>query len=721
MISSDDGRSGPARLGPEEAAQEIKRLAAEIDRHDHLYYNEAAPEISDFEYDRLFRRLLELEKAHPRLRTPDSPTQRVGAEPLSSLPKREHAAPMLSLDSSYEMGDVRRFDERVRRELAGDAVSYLLEPKLDGASLELVYENGVLACAVTRGNGEVGEDIVENARTIRSVPLRLLARKRKAARKRKEETLPPPAFLSVRCEAVMYLSDFEALNARRRRAKRKEYMNPRNATSGALRQLDSRITAQRALTVVAFDVLAMREEADPEQAGDAGELPFKTDREAVTALKEWGFLVPERVEVVKSVDAVAAYHKDFADRRDELDYEIDGVVAKVNALGDRKRLKDTSHHPRWAMALKFEPPQAAAVVRKIEVQVGRTGVVTPVARLWPVKLGGVTIRNASLHNREEVERQGVAAGDAVWVRRAGDVIPQVVGKIERSAFSMPRACPSCGGELEEQGPRSACRDRFGCPAQLKGQVVHFASRKALEIEGLGDSVAELLVERAAGSEVPLVTEPADLFDLTEEQLRGLEGFGEAKARNLAEAIERARKPELARFLVALGIPEVGPAVAEALVAHFRDFQSFRDADEEALQQVQGVGPEMASEVRGHLQDGQVAARIDNLLRKVEPVAEELPREGALAGLTFVFTGGFSAMSQGDWEKWLKRHGAKIGTSVTGNTDRLFVGEYPNGKPSSKLKKARELGVKRRTESQLYQLLVKLGCAPPLPDDEATTP
>lgn len=715
MISSDDGRSGPARLGPEEAAQEIKRLAAEIDRLDHLYYNEAAPEISDFEYDRLFRRLLDLEKAHPRLRTPDSPTQRVGAEPLSSLPKRKHAAPMLSLDSSYEMGDVRRFDERVRRELAGDAVSYLLEPKLDGASLELVYENGVLACAVTRGNGEVGEDIVENARTIRSVPLRLLARKRK---------LPPPAFLSVRCEAVMYLSDFEALNARRRRAKRKEYMNPRNATSGALRQLDSRITAQRALTVVAFDILAMREEA-----GDAGEqLPFKTDREAVTALKEWGFLVPERVEVEESVDAVAAYHKEFADRRDELDYEIDGVVAKVNALGDRVRLGDTSHHPRWAMALKFEPPQAAAVVRKIEVQVGRTGVVTPVARLWPVKIGGVTIRNASLHNREEVERQGVAEGDAVWVRRAGDVIPQVVGKIERSAFSMPRACPSCGGELEEQGPRSACRDRFGCPAQLKGQVVHFASRKALEIEGLGDSVAELLVERAAGSEVPLVTEPADLFDLTEEQLRGLEGFGEAKARNLAEAIERARKPELARFLVALGIPEVGPAVAEALVAHFRDFQSFRDADEEALQQVQGVGPEMASDVRGHLQDGQVAARIDNLLRKVEPVAEvelmaeELPRKGKLAGQTFVFTGSnFRIMSRGDWERWLKRHGLKVGRSVTPKTDGLVVGDLPNGKSTSKLKKAQELDVKVLTEVQFYELLVENGYAPPAPDDEATTP
>lgn len=705
MISSDDGRSDPARLGPEEAAQEINQLAKEIDRHDDLYYNQTAPEISDFEYDRLFRRLLELEKAHPSLRADDSPTQRVGAEPLSSLPKQEHARPMLSLDSSYEMGDVRRFDERVRSELGSETVSYLLEPKLDGASLELVYKHGVLTSAVTRGNGRVGEEIVENARTIRSVPLRL-AQKHKAA----------PAFLSVRCEAVMYLSDFEALNARRRRAKRKEYMNPRNATSGALRQLDSRITAQRALTVVAFDILHLRmTEADASaESPFKTESPFETDQEAVKALKEWGFLVPDRVKVVHSVDDAAAYHREFADRRDELDYEIDGVVVKVNTLADRPKLDSTSHHPRWAMALKFEPPRAAAVVRKIEVQVGRTGVVTPVARLWPVKVGGVTIRNASLHNREEVERQGVVEGDSIWVRRAGDVIPQVMGKIERSAFSMPRACPSCGDELEEQGPRSVCRNRFGCPAQVKGQIVHFASRKALEIEGLGDSVAELLVEHAPGSEAPLVKEPADLFDLAEEQLRRLEGFGEVKARNLVEAIRRVRKPDLARFLVALGIPEVGPAVAEALVKHFRDFESFRRADEETLQDVSGVGPEMASDIRGHLEEDQVAEQIDNLLEKVEPEAEALPSDDALAGLTFVLTGTLKAMSRGALEKRLKQHGAKVGSSVTANTYRLIVGEFKNGKPSSKLAKARELGVETLDRDGLERFLVERGCGPLTP-------
>lgn len=711
MISSDDGRTDPARLGPDEAAQEIKRLVAEIDRHDDLYYNKAEPEISDFEYDQLFRRLSELEKAHPKLRTSDSPTQRVGVEPVGELPKLKHEASMLSLDSSYEMGDVRRFDERVRRELDKEEVRYLLEPKLDGASLELVYEHGVLTRAVTRGNGLVGEGVVENVRTIRSVPLRL-ARKHKG-----KELPPPPALLSVRCEVVMYLSDFEALNARRRRAKRREYMNPRNVVSGALRQLDSRVTAQRDLTVVAFDILAMREddagETDTDRDNASGSRertsesrPFKTGWEVVTALKKWGFLVPERVQLAESVEEVAAYHKWFGDRRDELEYEIDGVVVKVNELADRGRLEDTAHHPRWAIALKFKPPRAAAVVREIDVQVGRTGVVTPVARLWPVKIGGVTIQNASLHNREELERQAIQAGDSVWVQRAGDVIPQVVGKVERSAFSMPLVCTSCGEPLVEQGPRSVCRNHFRCPAQLKGQIVHFASRKALEIEGLGDSVAELLLKRGPESE-PLVREPADLLDLTVEELLPLEGFAEAKARNLVEAIQRVRKTDLSRFLVGLGIPEVGPTVAEALVKHLRDFDKFRDADEEALQEVPGVGPEMASAIRGYLDKEEIKRRIDNLLKKnfkfIVPAVDE-----ALAGLTFVLTGKLEAMSRGDLTKKLKQHGAKVGTAVTANTQYLVVGDIKNGKPSSKLTKAQELGVKQLNQAGLDKLLKERG-------------
>lgn len=725
MISSDDGRTDPARLGPDEAAQEIKRLVAEIDRHDDLYYNKAEPEISDFEYDQLFRRLSDLETAHPKLRTSDSPTQRVGVEPVGELPKLKHEASMLSLDSSYEMGDVRRFDERVRRELDKEAVRYLLEPKLDGASLELVYEHGVLTRAVTRGNGLAGEGVVENVRTIRSVPLRL-------ARKHKDKELsPPPALLSVRCEVVMYLSDFEALNARRRRAKRREYMNPRNVVSGALRQLDSRVTAQRDLTVVAFDILAMREDdagetdADRDNASGSRErtsesLPFKTGWEVVTALKKWGFLVPERVQVAESVEEVAAYHKWFGDRRDELEYEIDGVVVKVNELADRGRLEDTAHHPRWAIALKFKPPRAAAVVREIDVQVGRTGVVTPVARLWPVKIGGVTIQNASLHNREELERQAIQAGDSVWVQRAGDVIPQVVGKVERGAFSMPLVCTSCGEPLVEQGPRLVCRNHFGCPAQLKGQIVHFASRKALEIEGLGDSVAELLLESGPDSKPPLVKELADLFDLTVEELLPLEGFAEAKARNLVEATQRVRKTDLSRFLVGLGIPEVGPTVAEALVKHFRDFDKFRDADEEALQEVPGVGPEMASAIRGYLDKEEIKRRIDNLLKKnfkfIVPAVDE-----ALAGLTFVLTGKLEAMSRGDLTTKLKQHGAKVGTAVTANTQYLVVGDIKNGKPSSKLTKAQELGVERLNQADLNELLRKSGVGPLTAEPQSQEP
>lgn len=737
MISSDDGRTDPARLDPDEAAQEIKRLVAEIDRHDDLYYNKAEPEISDFEYDRLFRRLQELEKAHPKLRTPDSPTQRVGVEPVGELEKQAHEAPMLSLDSSYEMGDVRRFDERVRRELDKDAVRYLLEPKLDGASLELVYEDGVLTRAVTRGDGRTGEGVVENVRTIRSVPLRL-------ARKHKDTELPPPALLSVRCEAVMYLSDFEALNARRRRAKRKEYMNPRNVVSGALRQLDSRVTAQRNLTVVAFDVLAMREggagetdadrkgasegrenaSAAPERASDGP--PFKTDREAVTALRKWGFLVPERVEVVESVEEVAAYHKGFGERRDELDYEIDGVVVKVNELADRRRLEDTAHHPRWAIALKFKPPKAPAVIKQIDVQMGRTGEITPVARLWPVKLGGVTIRNASLHNRAYVEQLDLREGDAVWIARAGDVIPQVKQKIEPAApYVMPVSCEDCGTTLEPRGPSTFCTNHLGCPGQALQQIIHFALRRAMDIDGMGPKVAEQLVD------AELVSEPADLFDLTKEQVVGLDKFGDARASKLVAAIERARKTDLIRFLVALGIPGVGPTMARKLVLHFRDvvldskkmqgqqgdlfdaalgediLERFRNASEAEMDAIDGVGGKIASGIRDYLGRPRVEAKIDNLLDKI--LSFHVPRANrsrsdVLAKYRFVLTG-----KLGDRDALadhLRSLGATVG-SMTPKTDYLVVGDNPGAKKMQQANRQEATAVVNGLDG-LRELLASLG-------------
>lgn len=740
MISSDDGRTDPARLGPDEAAQEIKRLVAEIDRHDDLYYNQAKPEISDFEYDQLFRRLQDLEKAHPELRTPDSPTQRVGVEAVGELEKQAHEAPMLSLDSSYEMGDVRRFDERVRRELDKDAVRYLLEPKLDGASLELVYEHGVLTRAVTRGDGRTGEGVVENVRTIRSVPLRL-------ARKHKDKELPPPpALLSVRCEAVMYLSDFEALNARRRRAKRKEYMNPRNVVSGALRQLDSRVTAQRDLTVVAFDVLAMREDdavetdadrkgasegrenasAAPERASDG--LPFKTDREAVTALRKWGFWVPERVEVVESVEEVAAYHKGFEERRDELDYEIDGVVVKVDDLQDRERLDDTAHHPRWAIALKFAPPKAPAVVKQIDVQMGRTGEITPVARLWPVRLGGVTIRNASLHNRAYVEQLDLREGDAVWIERAGDVIPQVKQKIEPAArYVMPVSCEDCGTTLEPRGPSTFCTNHLGCPGQALQQIIHFASRRAMDIDGMGPKVAEQLVD------AELVSEPADLFDLTEKQVVALDKFGDAKASKLVAAIDRARNTDLIRFLVALGIPGVGPTMARKLVLHFRDvvldsnkaqgrqrdlfgaalgediFERFRNASEAEMDAIDGVGAKIASGIRDYLGRPRVQAKIDNLLDK--SLSLDVPERvevdpDVLAKYRFVLTGKLD--DRDALADHLRGLGATVG-SMTSKTDYLVVGDNPGSKKMQQATRQEATTVVKGIDG-LNELLVSLGAS-----------
>lgn len=681
-------------LAPEAVVQEIERLVKEIDRHDHLYYVKDAPEISDFKYDALFRRLQELEQAHPELRTPDSPTQRVGAEPLNELPSAEHAAPMLSLDSSYELGDARRFDERVRKDLDLDTIQYVLEPKLDGASIELVYEKGLLVRAATRGNGRVGEVVTENVRTIRSIPLRL----QKGAKR-----WPLPGFLSVRGEAIMPLSEFEHLNNSRRVKGRPEYKNARNVTSGALRQLDSRTVARRPLQVFAFDVLHM--EDGPSLA---------TDRQALSAMKSWGFQIPERVRTAGSVDEINQYYRDFDKCRDDLNYEIDGIVIKVNKLVLREKIGYTSHHPRWAMALKFRPRRVAAGVRAIDTQIGRTGVVTPVARLWPVKVGGVTVTNVTLHNREELERKDIWVGDLVWVQRAGDVIPQILGRVKREPFAMPITCASCGTELEERGPLTVCPNRFACPAQLEGRIVHFASRSALDIEGLGKKTAALLVRTG------LVKELADLFELEPEQLVQLKErfpdessrFGKVSAQKLVLAIRESRQRlELARFLVGLGIPEVGTTVARDLAAHFRELAALRDATPEQLAEVHGVGETMATTIREFLDNQNVVEALDRLLAKdfdLVPPPEPAPADVAdhapahpLAGKTFVITGSFESIRRSALQAHLEKRGARVTGSVTAKTFRLAVGEKPG---SSKLAKAKELDVTVLDQDEFLELI-----------------
>ena len=664
-----------------EAADQIERLRAELRHHDHLYHVEARPEIVDEEYDRLFRSLKSLEESHPDLITPDSPTQRVGVQAQSELETLVHTVPMLSLDSTQDQAEVARFDERVRKAVDG-AVEYLLEPKLDGASIELVYERGVLTRAVTRGNGTQGEGVTANIKTIPSVPLRLREKERRA-----------PELLAVRGEVMMYISEFAAFNARLVEAGEEPYASPRNSAAGAVRQLDPRVTAARRLECFAYDVLAVRGAA------------FRKDHEGVEALRQWGFRVPEDMGVTGVFDDVLAYHRFWAERRDELDYEIDGVVIKLNALDDRADMGTTSHHPRWALAYKFEPRKEVTRVERIAVSVGRTGVLTPVALLLPVQVGGVTIARASLHNREEVRRKDVREGDLVRIQRAGDVIPQVVERIDEpdrergESFVMPAACPACGTPVEERGPFTACPNRFGCPAQLTGQLVHFASRNALDIAGLGDETARALVRRG------LVTELAHLFDLDPATLIELPGFAEKSATNLVDAIRGRRAPELKRFLYGLGIPEVGATVARDLALHFRSLEGIRDATCEQLEAVAGVGPIMSLAIRSFFQHDQNRRAIDAILaRGVAPVSPAAPASTALAGRRFVFTGGLAGLSRGQAKKMVEGAGGRVVGSVSKETDYVVVGDDPG----SKQEKAVELGVPTLDEAAFVALLRDAG-------------
>jgi DNA ligase (NAD+) len=677
-------------LGFEVPVEALSRLEAEaqaealrgiIRRHNYLYHAVDRPEISDAEFDALFGRLLGLERAFPHLETPDSPTLRVGAEPRDDLKTVPHTAPMLSLDSTKDEGELQRFDERMRKALGG-SVGYLVEPKLDGASVELVYEDGLLTRAVTRGNGQEGEEVTENVRTIPSVPLRL-----------RDEVRSAPRLLAIRGEVLIFLAAFKGLNQKLEEEGSDPFANPRNAAAGALRQLDSRITAQRPLDLLAFDILAV-------SGAD-----FRTDVEVVEALGDWGLRVPERVKLLVDVPAILEYHRGFSEDRDELDYEIDGVVIKVNDLGARQALGVTSRHPRWALAFKFEPRKEVTRIERIAVSVGRTGVVTPVALLRPVEVGGVTVSRASLHNREELERKDVREGDLVRIQRAGDVIPQVVERVREegrergSAFQMPDSCPACGAGVIVRGPFTVCPNRFGCPAQLKGRIVHFGSRGALDIEGLGEETANLLVEQG------LVRELADLFDLQSQGLRELPGFAEKSARNLVEGIQRRKEVALGRFLFGLGIPEVGEAVARDLALHFGSISAIREADREDLEEVEGIGPKMSEMIHTFLREEENSRAIDAVLgRGMELLSPSRSAGGSLEGKKFVFTGGMNRLSRPEAKKLVEGAGGRAVSSVSSGTDFVVAGVDAG----TKLARAQELGVAVLSEEEFLDLLSAAG-------------
>ncbi len=624
-----------------EAAEErAAELRAELRRHEYLYYVRDRPEISDEAYDELFRELKALEEAFPDLVTEDSPTQRVGGAALSQLPTVEHEAPMLSLDSSADLAAVRRFDERLRK-LLGDDIAYTLEPKLDGASVELVYEAGRLRRAATRGDGRTGEEITANARTIQAVPLRL-----------RRDPRPPPAKLALRGEVIMRLGDFERLNERLIEQGREPFANPRNAAAGALRQLDPRLTAERPLDIYVYDILAASDD-----------VVHASQWQVLESLAAWGLKVNPHNRRARTVEEIAEAHRELVDGRDLIDYEMDGLVIKLDELAARDELGSTSHHPRWAFAFKFPPRREETVILSIVPSVGRTGVVTPVALMRPVEIGGVTVSRATLHNREEVARKDVREGDRVRVERAGDVIPRVVerlpwpGKKRGPEFRMPDDCPSCGTPLIERGPFTVCPNSFDCPAQLKGRILLLGWRGALDIEGLGEETARLLVETGLVRHLP------DLFDLKAEQLLDLEGFAEISANALIEGIEKASHCDLDRFLFGLGIPEVGATTAGQLARHFGSFDAVRRADEEALQQVSGVGPRMAEQITAFFGEPHNAEILDQLLdgrihvREMEPAGAA--EAGPLAGLRIVLTGGLESMTRSEAKKVLEAHGAQV--------------------------------------------------------------
>ena len=660
-----------AELSEEQAREQAELLREAIRYHDHRYYVEADPVVGDRTYDALFARLRELEEAFD-LDREGSPTQRVGGEPVDELDTVEHVAPMLSVDQSGEAADVRAFDERVRGEVG--EVDYFCEPKFDGLSVEVVYEDGCYERAATRGDGEVGDDVTEQVRTIPSVPERLRG--------------DYPDRLAVRGEVYMPREAFQEYNRERVERGEDPFANPRNAAAGTLRQLDPAVVADRPLAVFFFSVLEST-------------VGFATSAGVYERLPAWGLRTTDRAELVEDVEAAIDYRDRLLAARDQLDFEVDGVVLKVNDRAACERLGTTSRAPRWAFAYKFPARSGETTVRDIVVQVGRTGRLTPVALLDPVEVSGVQVSRASLHNPEEIRRLGVGVGDEVRVERAGDVIPDVVEVLDggNGHFEFPETCPACGSPVEREGPLAFCTGGLACPAQLERAVEYYASREALEIEGLGEKAVEQLVEAGLVESLP------DLYELTVGDLQELEGWGETSAENLVREIAATTEPALADFLTALGIPEVGDTTARALSRAFGTFEAVREASEDQLRDVEDVGPTVAAEIRDFFDSERNAAVIDGLLEHVDPQPADTGDGEALAGETFVFTGALERFTRSDAQELVERHGGSATSSVSGNTDYLVVGEDP-GRTKQEDAEAEE--VPQLDEEEFLELLAERG-------------
>ncbi len=664
-------------MAHENLKERAEDLRKRLEHHNYLYYVLDSPEISDGEYDQLFRELMILEENNPELKTKDSPTQRVGGPPLASFQPMVHRIPLLSIDNAMDTGEVAAFHQRVTKWLGNDNVAYCCEPKFDGLAVELVYENGVFARGGTRGDGMTGEDVTENVRTIKSIPLHLMGSDH-------------PELLEVRGEVLMLKSAFTALNVERSHNDEGLFANPRNAAAGSLRQLDSGITASRSLVFFAYGI------SEPAQIG------LDSQYAVLERLSQFGFRVNPDKRLCSGIDEVIRFTMQMQVMRDDLPYEIDGVVIKLDRVADQSQLGVKARSPRWVVAYKFPPTQATTILNAIDVQVGRTGVITPVAHLEPVKVGGVTVSRATLHNADEIARKDVREGDTIIVQRAGDVIPEVVAPIlskrpeDAKAFVMPDNCPSCGTALVQDGAHLRCIN-ISCPAIIVEEIYHFASKDALSIDGLGRKIVHQLVDEG------LVHDIADLFTLRETDVMSLDGFAQLSASNLIASIESSKKVSLGRFIYALGIQHVGRVAARDLSDHFGSLENIIAAPCEELCSIKGIGNEIAGSIGDFFSNEQNRLVVDKLLKLgVEPAApvQEEKTLSVLRGKRFCFTGTLQLMSRSGAKERVEALGGQVLNSVSKQLDYLVVGT----EPGSKLSKASALGITILDEEAFLRLL-----------------
>ncbi|MDD3748705.1 MAG: NAD-dependent DNA ligase LigA [Candidatus Bipolaricaulis anaerobius] len=663
---------------PTEVRARVEALRAEIRRHDYLYHVLDRPEITDAEYDRMFRELVDLEARYPELVTPDSPTQRAGAPPAAEFRPVPHALPMLSLQNCFRDEELAEWHDRVRRLLGEERVEYVCEPKLDGLSVELVYEDGVFVVGSTRGDGRVGEDVTANLRTIRQLPLRLFPVNGSV-----------PRLLEVRGEVYMEKAAFLRLNEERARRGEPEFANPRNAAAGSLRQLDSTITARRPLKLFCYHV------------GRVEGIEIRSQAQLLTTFPSLGLPVNPRWKLGRDLPEVRAYYRELLAERDEVPYATDGMVVKVNDFSQRERLGEIARAPRWAIAYKFPAEEALTRVREIVVQVGRTGALTPVAHLDPVEVSGVTVSRATLHNEDEVRRKDVRVGDWVIVRRAGEVIPEIVRALperrtgEEREFQMPKLCPACGGPVVRPAGEATHRcENLSCPARIKEAILHYASRRAADIQGLGEKLVDRLVETG------LVARISDLYRLRREDLLAVERMGEKSAQNLLDAIERSKGMSLARLIFALGIRHVGERVAELLAERFPSLEALSHATVEELTALRGVGPQIAQSIVSFFRNEENQRLIAELAAVGVDPSAGAPQAGPLSGKVFVFTGTLGGLTRDEAQRLVVSRGGRVASTVSRQVDYVVAGENPG----SKLDRARELGIPVLTEAEFRRLI-----------------